>query len=493
MTSSPLSLSTRTAPAAASAVPVARRWAVRYAHRLLVSDILAVAVSVLVCHLLVVGVAAAPVHTHDAEALRLTYPQCSIALAALWLALLAVLDSRDEREIGNGSTEYRRVLRAGAGAFALTIVGAFFLGLDLSRGYVLSVFPVGTAAVLASRWLWRRWLRHRRTAGEFTHRVVLVGSTETVVQTARDLAREPGHGYRVVGVAVTDGPAGGSLGDLPVVGAVDDVPRLLRSVGADTVMATSSDHLPPERIRDLAWQLEPRQHELVLAPSLTDVGGSRIHLRPAAGLPLIHVETPHYRGAGRFAKRAFDVVAAAGLLLVLAPVFGVIAALVAHDSPGGVFYRQERIGRNGEPFSILKFRSMCADADARRAALTEGMDKGLFKLVDDPRITRIGKVLRRYSLDELPQLLNVLRGEMSLVGPRPALPSEVSEYDRRELRRLAVTPGLSGLWQVSGRSNLGWADGIRLDLYYVENWSMTQDLQILWRTFKAVLSSDGAY
>jgi len=323
--------------------------------------------------------------------------------------------------------------------------------------------------------------------------VVLVGSTETVRQTARDLAREPGHGYRVVGVSLTDGPVGGSLDALPIVGPVDDVPRVLRAVGADTVMATSSDHLPPERIRDLAWQLEPRRHELVLAPSLTDVGGSRIHLRPAAGLPLIHVETPHYRGAGRFVKRTFDVVAAAALLVVLAPVFAAIAVLVARDSDGGVFYRQERIGRNGEPFSILKFRSMVADADARRSALTEGMDKGLFKLVDDPRITRVGKVLRRYSLDELPQLVNVLKGEMSLVGPRPALPSEVSEYDRRELRRLAVTPGLSGLWQVSGRSNLGWADGIRLDLYYVENWSMTQDLQILWRTVKAVLSSDGAY
>jgi lipopolysaccharide/colanic/teichoic acid biosynthesis glycosyltransferase len=187
------------------------------------------------------------------------------------------------------------------------------------------------------------------------------------------------------------------------------------------------------------------------------------------------------------------VVVSALALAVLAPVFAVIAVLVHRDSPGGVFYRQERIGKNGEPFSILKFRSMSSDADARRAELTAGMDKGLFKLVDDPRITRVGKVLRRYSLDELPQLVNVLRGEMSLVGPRPALPSEVSEYDRRELRRLAVTPGLSGLWQVSGRSNLDWADGIRLDLYYVENWSMTQDLVILWRTARAVLTSDGAY
>ena len=198
-------------------------------------------------------------------------------------------------------------------------------------------------------------------------------------------------------------------------------------------------------------------------------------------------------GTGRIAKRLFDVVLASVALVVLAPLLGVVALLIRRDSAGGVLYRQERVGRHGEPFSLLKFRSMVEDADARRADLTAGMAKGLFKLTDDPRITRVGRVLRRYSLDELPQLVNVVRGEMSLVGPRPALPSEVSEYDRRELRRLAVTPGLSGLWQVSGRSDLDWADGIRLDLYYVENWSMTQDLQILWRTARAVVTSDGAY
>lgn len=492
MTSSPLTVPTARAATAATG-GAARRWSTRYARRLAATDVLAVTLPVLACHLLFLGTATSPIPTHTTQALRISYPQFTLVLAAVWIALLAVFDSRDEREIGTGSTEYRRVLRAGFAAFAATIVAAFFLGLDLSRGYALTVFPVGTIALLASRWLWRRWLVRRRVGGEFSHRVVLIGSTPTVLQTARDLAREPGHGYHVVGVALTDGPVGGSLGDLPIVGAVDDVPRVLRTIGADTVLATSSDQLPPERIRDLAWQLEPRTHELVLAPALTDVGGSRIHLRPAAGLPLIHVETPHYRGAGRFTKRAFDLAVASLLLVVLAPVFAVIAVLVARDSPGGVFYRQERVGRNGEPFSILKFRSMCRDADSRRVELSAGMDKGLFKLVDDPRITRVGKMLRRYSLDELPQLVNVLRGEMSLVGPRPALPCEVSEYDRRELRRLAVTPGLSGLWQVSGRSNLGWADGIRLDLYYVENWSMTQDLQILWRTAKAVLTSDGAY
>ena len=489
MTASPVTITTSSTAVRAAA----GRWSIRYARRLAVTDALVVAASVFACHLLLLGTSLVPVPVHTSRVLALTYPQLSLLLGVAWLAMLAAFESRDEREIGAGSTEYRRVLRAGFATFAVTIVAAFFLGLDLSRGWVLSIFPIGTAAVLASRWMWRQWLLGRRAFGDYSHRVVLVGSTATVQQTARDLAREPGHGYRVVGVALTDGPNEGSVAGLPVVGPIDEVPGALRALGADTVMATSSDHLPPERIRDLAWQLEPRHHQLVLAPSLTDVGGSRIHLRPVAGLPLIHVETPHYAGFGKYAKRAFDVLVSALALAVLAPVFAVIAVLVHRDSPGGVFYRQERIGKNGEPFSILKFRSMSSDADARRAELTAGMDKGLFKLVDDPRITRVGKVLRRYSLDELPQLVNVLRGEMSLVGPRPALPSEVSEYDRRELRRLAVTPGLSGLWQVSGRSNLDWADGIRLDLYYVENWSMTQDLVILWRTARAVLTSDGAY
>ncbi|GAA2754216.1 sugar transferase [Amnibacterium kyonggiense] len=487
MTASPVTLQTT----AATRTRAAMRWSQRLALQLAVTDTLIVAGTVLTAHLALFG-SGQQVSHQEQYAADLPYGVVSLALAVLWIGALAVVDSRDEDEIGTGTTEYRRVIRAGVATLVIMIVVGFFLGVDLSRIWAGAVVPTGTALLLAGRWLWRRRLMARRAAGLDSHRVVLLGSTETVVRTALDLARQPGHGYRVVGVALTDGPTEGTIADLRIVGGVDDVPGSLRALQADTVMATSSDHLSPERIRDLAWHLEPAQH-LVVAPSLTDVGGSRIHLRPVAGLPLIHVETPHQAGIGRVMKRLFDVAASALALVLLAPVLAVIAVLVHRDSPGGVIYRQERIGRDGEPFSILKFRSMSADADARRAQLTADQGKGLFKMADDPRITRVGKVLRRYSLDELPQLVNVLRGDMSLVGPRPALPSEVSEYDRRELRRLAVTPGLSGLWQVSGRSDLDWADGIRLDLYYVENWSMTQDLQILWRTAKAVVSSSGAY
>ncbi|WP_375400153.1 sugar transferase [uncultured Amnibacterium sp.] len=471
-----------------------RRWTTRYALRLLATDLLVVAGVVLAAHWLWLGeeLQRVPVHTTGLS-LRLTTAQLSFVIAGVWIAALGVFDSRDEREIGNGPTEYRRVIGATAATFALTLVGVFFLGFDLSRGFVITVFGGGVVALVVGRWIWRKWLSAARRAGTFSHRVVLIGSTATVTRTAGDLAREQQHGYRVVGAALTDGPDSGHVAGLPIVGDIEAVPNALRLFGADTVMATSSDELTPQRIRDLAWHLEPRRHQLVLAPGLTDVGGSRIHLRPVAGLPLIHVETPHLPGSGRYIKRTFDVLCASLALLVIAPVFAVIAVAVRRDSAGPVFYTQERIGRDGEPFRIVKFRSMTADADARRAELVTGTDKGLFKLVDDPRVTRVGRVLRRYSLDELPQLLNVLRGDMSLVGPRPALPDEVSEYDRHELRRLAVTPGLSGLWQVSGRSDLPWADGIRLDLYYVENWSLTQDLVILWRTVRAVVRSEGAY
>ncbi|WP_375405545.1 sugar transferase [uncultured Amnibacterium sp.] len=486
MTASPITLR-----ASATRAATARRWSQRLALQLAATDTAIVAATVLIGHLALFGTAQR-VATNAEYAAVLPYPAISVGLAVLWLVALAVVDSRDEDEIGTGTTEYRRVIRAGVATLVITIVVGFFLGVDLSRLWAGAVVPVGTALLVVGRSVWRRRLMARRAAGLDSHRVVLLGSTETVVRTALDLARQPGHGYRVVGVALTDGATEGTIAGLRIVGDVDDVPDALRALDADTVIATSSDHLSAERIRDLAWHLDPRHH-LVVVPSITDVGGSRIHLRPVAGLPLIHVETPHQAGIGRTMKRLFDVVASCVGLVLLAPVLAVIALLISRDSEGGVFYRQERIGRDGEPFSILKFRSMSADADLRRADLTTDLGKGLFKMADDPRITRVGKVLRRYSLDELPQLVNVLRGEMSLVGPRPALPSEVSEYDRRELRRLAVTPGLSGLWQVSGRSDLEWADGIRLDLYYVENWSMTQDLQILWRTAKAVTSSSGAY
>jgi exopolysaccharide biosynthesis polyprenyl glycosylphosphotransferase len=474
-------------------------WSKRYALRVAFGDTFSILATAAAAHLLAFGVANTAFNSRNALDDLATPLHIGLVLAVTWMLALRLVDTRASRIIGSGVTEYKRVVHASVLTFGFFLLGAFFLDLDISRFYALILFPLGTVAVVANRWLWRRWLLARRAKGEYSSRVVLIGSQRSVLQTARDLIANPAHGFQVVGVGLTDGPNEGQLGGtgLPIIGGVEDVPGLLDSYGADTVIATNSDHLPAERVREISWGLDPQRHSLVLAPSITDIAGSRVHLRPVAGLPLLHVETPQYEGPQRIGKRIFDVAVSGLILLALLPLFLLVAILVKRVDGGPVFYTQERVGRDGSIFRILKFRSMYTDADARRAELLAEMaargEKRLFKMADDPRITPIGKVLRRYSIDELPQLINVLRGDMSLVGPRPALPEEVSDYSSKERRRLVVTPGMSGLWQVSGRSNLGWDDGIRLDLYYADNWSMTGDLIILWRTAKAVLLPDGAY
>ena len=243
------------------------------------------------------------------------------------------------------------------------------------------------------------------------------------------------------------------------------------------------------------WRLEGSGVELLVAPGLIEVAGPRLHIRPFEGLPLLSVEQPRFEGWRRVVKGAVDRCAAAAALLVLAPVLLGIALAVRLTSSGPALFRQERIGINGRPFTMLKFRSMVVDADQRLAEIQAGniSDGLLFKMREDPRVTRVGRWLRRLSLDELPQLLNVLGGSMALVGPRPPLPNEVARYDSSVSRRLLVKPGLTGLWQVSGRSDLPWEEAVRLDLRYVENWSLALDLLILWKTARAVLSSSGAY
>lgn len=263
----------------------------------------------------------------------------------------------------------------------------------------------------------------------------------------------------------------------------------------DAVALSSGVPLPPRVIRELGWALADMQVKMIMAPALTDVAGPRIHTQPVAGLPLIHVSTPNLGTGQRVLKRVFDLVGAGVLLVALSPVLALVAIIVRTDSPGPVFFKQERVGAGGEHFMMYKFRSMVVDAEARLESLRAQSEGNgvMFKLKADPRITRAGSFLRRYSLDELPQLFNVINGTMSLVGPRPPLPSEVELYQSHVHRRLMVRPGLTGLWQVSGRSLLSWDDTVRLDLYYVENWSVAGDIAILLRTFRAVTARQGAY
>jgi exopolysaccharide biosynthesis polyprenyl glycosylphosphotransferase len=263
----------------------------------------------------------------------------------------------------------------------------------------------------------------------------------------------------------------------------------------DTVIVAGQPRGGSRYIRDLGWALEGTATDLVLASRLTDVAGPRIHFRPVEGLPLIHVEIPQFEGGKHVLKRMLDIVLAGAALVVLAVPMLIVGLLVRMDSSGPALFRQDRVGRNGSTFKMLKFRSMVVDAEARLAELNDKNEGNglLFKVKDDPRVTRIGRVIRKFSIDEFPQLWNVLVGEMSLVGPRPPLRREVDGYESHVHRRLYIKPGLTGMWQVNGRSDLSWEESVRLDLYYVENWSLTGDLVILWRTARVLLHPTGAY
>ncbi|MEV0806146.1 sugar transferase [Micromonospora sp. NPDC050200] len=430
---------------------------------------------------------------------EIPYVLVAPGLVLAWLLSLRMLRCYDDRVLGYGADEYRRVSAASVRlAGAVAIVG-YVADADVSRGFLAISFAVGTVALEVNRFVARKRLHRARYRGAgWSRRVLVVGDTAHVLELVHTLRREPYAGYHVVGACIPDAllaPAPQRLSDVPVVGSLRDVAEAATAIGADTVAVTASGELTAARLRRLGWQLEETGIDLVVAPALTDVAGPRIHTRPVAGLPLIHVEAPEFRGARKLVKEFVDRAAAALALLLLLPLAAAVALAVRLDSRGPVLFRQTRVGRGGREFGVLKFRTMVVNADALldELAVRNETDGLLFKMRDDPRVTRVGRLLRKWSLDELPQLVNVLLGQMSLVGPRPPLPAEVARYDGDVARRLLVKPGMTGLWQVSGRSDLSWEDGIRLDLYYVENWSLAADLTILWKTFGAVLRGRGAY
>ena len=413
-----------------------------------------------------------------------------------WLAVLAARGGYASRHFAAGSEEFRILLTASVITAGLVGLFCYSIRLDLSRGFLLLTFAIGTPLLLVERYLIRTAVHRARTRGRLVHRVLAVGGASGIGEVVGVLEREPAVGYRVVGAAVPGGlDVAGDLLPVPVVGDVARVRELCEELDVDVVLVASGGYGTSHELRRIAWDLEGSSIDLVVVPSLTDVAGPRIHMRPVAGLPLLHVEQPQAGEAGGLPKRVFDVVFAGLALLVLFPVLVAVAVLVKLQGGGPVLFRQARVGRGGATFGMLKFRSMVADAEERLADLREhnDFDDVLFKMRQDPRVTRVGRFLRRYSLDELPQLVNVVRGEMSLVGPRPPLSSEVDRYAVDVHRRLLVRPGLTGLWQVSGRSGLSWDESVRLDLYYVDNWSMTSDLVIIAKTVRAVLGTSGAY
>ncbi|MCX6501600.1 MAG: sugar transferase [Microbacterium sp.] len=431
--------------------------------------------------------------TEDNRLSDISYWAFSTLLVVLWMGALSWSDSRSYRVIGSGSTEYVRIATSSVRLFGVIAIVAFLARIDVARGFLLISLPLGVLVLLVVRWLWRQWLVAKRSSGEWSARVLLVGSQESVRQITHELARSPRSGYVVVGACIPHGRIAGTIEgtNIPVMGNVTAVHEAMDAIDADTVVITSTDELPVDKVKEISWGLEAGRQHLVLAPSIIDVAGPRLHTRPVAGLPLIHVETPRFSLGQKFVKRAFDVFTASIFIVLLSPILIAVTIAVMTTSHGPVIYRQQRIGQHGSPFYMLKFRSMRVGAERELKGLLEAQgtsEKPLFKIKNDPRITAVGRVIRRYSLDELPQLFNVLTGSMSIVGPRPQIAAEVALYTDAARRRLLARPGLTGLWQVSGRSSLGWEDAVRLDLYYVENWSLAGDLAILAKTARAVLS-----
>lgn len=413
-----------------------------------------------------------------------------------WVATIAVAGGYKTDVFGAGLDEYKRVFNASLIAASLAGVGCYLANFSLSRGFFLLAFTLGVPALLAGRLVLRRAIQTARTRGVLQQRVLIAGSRSHVDEIAVVLRRESWLGYQVVGALtpeydLTEETATG----VPVVGNADEVTALAVAMQADVIFFAGGSVGASSQLRKALWDLERHNIQVVVAPSVTDISSERIRIRPVGGLPLIHIDPPTWSDASRWGKRTFDVVGSSALVLIFTPLLVFAAVNVWLHDRGPIFFRQTRIGRNGEEFACLKFRTMVVDAEAQLGELhaQTGYAGGLFKMACDPRVTGPGRWLRRYSVDELPQLFNVLTGDMSLVGPRPPLPLEAEKYDDRTSRRLQVRPGMTGLWQVSGRSELTWDEAVRLDLYYVDNWSMLQDTIILIRTLSAVLGSRGAY
>lgn len=400
----------------------------------------------------------------------------------------------EPRFLGVGTDDYRRLLDVALKLMAVVGVVALVSEKELARTVAIVMFPVFIVGALLVRRVGHLVQSRARAHGVAVHRALVVGTERATAEMMRRISTRDDHPFQVVG-ALVDRSRQDVIEGVPVVGMSTDVRRALDLHDADTLIVAAWSTFSQQELRHLSWALEDSKVDVLVSPNLTDVAGSRISVKPVVGLPLLHVERPEFSGSRRVAKGLFDRAMALFAILVLSPVLLGLAIAVRLDSRGPAFFKQTRVGRNGRTFRMVKFRSMHVNADQMLADLADQNEGAgvLFKMKDDPRVTRVGSLLRRTSLDELPQLFNVLTGSMSLVGPRPPLPDEVAQYGDDVHRRLLVKPGMTGLWQVSGRSDLDWDESVRLDLYYVENWSFLMDISIISQTFRAVLAARGAY
>jgi exopolysaccharide biosynthesis polyprenyl glycosylphosphotransferase len=423
------------------------------------------------------------------------YAALSLIFPLLWVLTLWLSGAYDDRYIGIGSDEFRKVLNAGVSLTAGLAILSYAVNTEISRAYLLLTMPSVTVLDLIVRYAMRKRLHRQRALGRCMAAVVAVGHESAVADLVTELRRDTHHGLSVVAACLTGESGSRTVAGVPVIGGLGDAADAVRRCGADTVAVLSCTEIDGVTLRQLAWELEKTGTDLCVAPALLDVAGPRTTIRPTAGLTLLHVDHPQLSGPRQALKEIFDRAAAGIALILLAPLFAALAVAIRLSDNGPALFTQTRVGKDGHPFKIYKFRTMVVDAEQRAAELRgrNEFDSVLFKMRRDPRVTAIGARLRKWSVDELPQLINVLRGEMSLVGPRPALPDEAAMYADHVRRRLVVKPGLTGLWQVNGRSDLSWGESVRLDLRYVENWSFALDLQILWKTFSVIFRGSGAY
>lgn len=441
-----------------------------------------------------------PVYVSLDSGPRIRYLVVSAAIAALWMGFLS-LGSRSAKIVGRGFDEYVTLIAATLQLFGLIAITAMLLHLDISRGYLAIALPTGLAGLLVTRTLWRRTNARQRRHGHNQNHLLIVGDTRAAADIATEFAKDPWSGYQVVGICTPMGPAHPKEvitvagRNIPIIGTDEAILHAVLRTGVDTVALAASHHLSPVDIRRLMWELEEHGVDLIVAPGLIDIADQRLTSRPVAGMAVFEIAKPQYSRANSMIKRTFDIAFAITALIAISPVMAITALAVKLTSAGPIFYTSERIGIDGAPFRMTKFRSMYADADARQTDMiaAHGGNAMFFKVKDDPRITAVGKIIRKFSIDELPQFSNVLTGHMSIVGPRPQVRREVDTYDDLVSHRLTVKPGLTGLWQVSGRSDLEADDALRLDLTYVENWSLLQDILIITKTIRTVLTGNGAY
>ncbi|MBK5238098.1 MAG: sugar transferase, partial [Actinomycetales bacterium] len=483
-----------------------RRWRAAYGRRLVITDALVICWSVFGVQLAWFSTGNAYLDfAGDFSAINVSYYLASIVIILLWLALLAGTGSRKIETVGGGPDEYRRVSSASFMLFAVLSAVAFLFQVQLARGYVLIALPLGLFLLLLSRWLWRQWLRAQRLHGQYLANAVIVGSAVSMDFIAKKILDNPEAGFIVRGAflsrhslpVLSSSPEVLGESRVPVLGSLAEAVEGMRRIGADTLIVASADDLSPHAVRQLGWELNPGLETLVVASNILDVSGPRLHIHPVAGLPLILIETPKISGFSLTLKRVLDILASLASIILLSPLFVIIVLVIKCTSSGSVFFLQERVGHQGVAFTMAKFRTMYSDAAVLPSSVDEVSpsdgpgNEVLFKRKHDPRITRPGTWLRRHSIDELPQIFNVLVGDMSLVGPRPPLASEVAKYDDHVRRKFLAKPGMTGLWQVSGRSDLTWEESVRADLMYVENWSLITDLIIIWRTIQVVITGRG--